>query len=296
MVDAILDNGIITISDGLYSVQLNEGLTDEEVEDALDILRWIQGENAFYGIAGLMLVTGAPRSGKGIFTNTFSWKIKRYFKDIRIVRDDHPTALYGNYEFFNEDRLSNDLKVMFDVATDGKAAKKKPKFTSAQCEQWATEEGSSIMQKSVALFDEYWKYMYNRTPHSIMNKSLGGLNKMWGHTETLHIGVVQWVHDLDRFTCLPWVTHEVRCQMSSERAGTVEAHMYHVKFNRRKMQLVLLDQKPVRIVIDGLKERPELGVSYIDDDGNVHYYRYVDLFYSKSAPMIDFMRHTKRWE
>lgn len=287
----------LIISDGLYSVQINNNLEEWEIEDALNILRWIQPVGgAFYGIAGLILVTGAPRSGKGIFGNVLSWKIKRYFKGIKVVRDNHPTALFGHYILFNEDVFRDDLEKMMQAGLDPEQSKKIPKVPK-QGEKlnnlitdWQTEEGNAMMQKSVGLYDEYWKWMYNRNAHNIMNKTMGGLNKMWGHTETLHVGICQWTHDLDRFTCLPWATHEVRCVMSSTIPGAVEAHMYHVRYNRSTGQLVLLDKKPIRITIDGLKERPELGISHIDDEGNPHYYRYVDIYYSKSAPMIDFMK------
>jgi hypothetical protein len=102
--------------------------------------------------------------------------------------------------------------------------------------------------------------------------------------------IAQWTHDLDRFTCLPWVTMEVRCQMSTTRPNTIEAHLYHVKFNFNSGRLVKLDEYPVCIKVDAGKERPELGISHIDTDGAIHYYRYWDLFNSKSAPLLRFNR------
>ena len=262
----------------------------EETEDALAILRILQGPRQFYGIAGLMLVLGDTRTGKGLFSNVWAWKIRRYFKGIRILRDDHPSPIFGEYTLFDEETLTSDLEKMAEVAKTGSIVKRgKVKLASRELvETWQSTKGQVMMQKAVCMLDEYWRYMNNRRPMSNMNIALGGLNKMWGHTETLYIGIAQWEHDLDRFTCLPWVTHVVRCQMSMLQPGAVEAHLYHVKFNKSTERLVMLDKKPTRITIDGMKERPELGVSHIESDGTVHFYRHVDLYYSKPAPMIKY--------
>lgn len=291
-VEVLESSSGLIIGDGLYKVELQDNLAPEEVSEALNILRWLQGKGEFYGIAGLMLVTGDPRQGKGLFANVFAWKIKRYFKNKRILRDDHPTALFGEYTLFNEDTLREDIARMAEVAMEdvpkqAKSARQKAQLI-AQVDQWRTEMGMVLVQNAVALLDEYWKYVYKREPMSPMNRAMGGLNKMWGHTETLYMGVAQTQHDLDRFTCLPWVTHQVRCQMMGERPGTVEAHLYHVRYDRARGKLIQVDKAPVKIIVDGLKERPELGISRIDADGETHYYRYVDIYKSKSAPMMKF--------
>ena len=265
---------------GLYTVELNDGLTEQEQEEAYKILCWLKGSGPFFGIAGLMLITGMPRQGKGLFSNTFSWKIKRYFKGIRILRDDHPGPIYGEYSLFDESVLAGDLEAMSEIAKIKKPDKK-------LIDKWVTEKGQVMIHKAVLQLDEGWRYQNNRRPMAEMNIALGGLNKLWGHTETLTMLQAQWYHDLDRFTCLPWVTHEVRCQMSTEKENTIEAHLYRVKYNVMTSRLIVLD-KAIKLYIDGAKERPELGVSHVDADGTPHYYRYFDLYNSKSAPMMKY--------
>jgi hypothetical protein len=274
----------ILFGNQLYQVELNDGLSEFEIEEATSILRWIKGSGQFFGVAGVMLITGPPRSGKDTFANTFAYKVKRYYKGIKIIRDDHATPLFGKYTYWDERMLADDLDRMKEIAQDKEAAEK------ATAERWITEKGTVMMQKSVVLFTEAWQKMNNRNPMSVVNKTLGGLNKMWGHTETLYMYITQWTHDLDRFTCLPWVTMEVRCKPSDSAVGVIEAHLYHVKFNYGTGKLIMLDKYPVRINVDAGRERQELGVSSIDSGGNPHYYRYWDLFNSKSAPLLKFNR------
>lgn len=277
----------VIFGNNLYQVELNDGLTPEEIEEATSILRWLKGHGQFFGVAGVMLITAPPRSGKDTFANVFAWKIKRYFKGIKVIRDDHATNVFGEYTYWNNQMLLDDLDRMGEIAKDKKGQEK-------LADQWLAEEGEVKMHKSVVLFTEAWQKMSNRNPMSVENRILGGLNKMWGHTETLYMYIAQWQHDLDRFTCLPWVTIEVRCQMSTTKENTIVADLYHVKYNFAQQRLVLLDKYPTRINIDAGVERPVLGISHIDEDGTIHYYRYWDLFNSKSAPLLKF--NTKRLE
>lgn len=281
----------IIYGNDLYRVELNEGLSEAEIKEATDILRWIKGSGAFFGVAGIMLVTGPPRSGKDTFANVLAWKVKRFFKGIKVVRDDHPTNVFGQYTFWDESLLADDLERMREVAQAAGEGNKKAatQATKKLAEQWVTDTGSVMMQKSVVLFTEAWQKMNNRRGMTEMNLMLGGLNKMWGHSETLYLYVAQWTHDLDRFTCLPWVTHEVRCQMSTTRANTVEAHLYQVKYNRSLSKLIT-QGLPVKIKVDAGKERQELGIKEIQSDGTIVYNRYWDLFNSKSAPLMRFKR------
>ncbi len=118
----------IIYSEGIYSVELNPGLQEREVQNAWDILRWIKGYGPFLGIAGTMLVSGGMRQGKGLFGNTLAWMIKQYFRGKRVLRDDLPADLFGEYTLFNEDRVLRDVATMSEIAEaesykDGKAPK-----------------------------------------------------------------------------------------------------------------------------------------------------------------------------
>jgi len=268
----------------LYTLELRDGLTPAEVEEAKDIVRWLQGTGQFYGIAGLMLVTGMPRQGKGTFGNVFAYKLKKYFGK-RILRDDHPKPLFGEYALFNEDTLIDDVAKMNqiaknDVPKEAKTKKKKAEMVD-DIKKWTTEKGEVMLQDAVAVLDEFWRYMNNRRPMSPMNLALSGLIKMWGHTDTLYMGLAQRQHDLDRFTCLPYVTHEARCCWCKDRPDTVQVMLYRVMYSNAKQALVPVG-KPTRIFVDGGKMRPELGGK-----------RYFDLFNSKSAPMFQFKQKSK---
>jgi hypothetical protein len=232
-----------------------------------------------------MPITAPPRSGKDTFGNVFAYKIKRYFKGIKVIRDDRAKPAFGEYTYWDNQMLINDLDRMAIMAKQqGENAAEKV------ADKWLTEQGAVMMHKSVVLFTEAWQKMSNRNPMAVENKVLGGLNKMWGHTETLFMYVAQTTHDLDRFTCLPWVTMEVRCRMSEKKKDTIEAHLYHVVWDRNRQRLKPIDEFPVVIRINAGIERPELGISNIDPDGTIHYFRYWDLFNSKSAPLLKFNR------
>lgn len=285
---------VIKVGSGeaLYSLELNPGLTAAELDDAYTIVRWLQGSGMFYGIAGLMLVTGMPRQGKGLFGNVLAYKIRKYFKGKKIIRDDHPGQLWidkvGPYTFFNEDVLAADIARMneiaaSDVPTEAKTAKKKAEMVRAVAE-WKSSTGEVLFQNAVALLDEFWRYMNNRRPMSPMNLAIGGIIKMWGHLDCLLMGLAQRQHDLDQYTCLPYVTHEVRCVWCREREDTVQATLYRVQYSNARRALVPID-KPTRIFLDGGRFRDELGGK-----------RYFDLYKSKAAPSFQFGIGTERRE
>lgn len=268
-------------SDSLFRVEINPDLEDWEIEEAQKILGWITGSGEFLGVAGFILVTGLPRQGKGTFSNPLAWKIKRYFGK-RILRDDHPTELFGKYKLFNEEVLISDVAKMAQVAKEDipKEAKKTSEKQALKraVEQWVTEEGEVFMQDAVVMLDELWRYMNNRRPMNPMNIALSGLIKMMYHTDTLYMGIAQRKHELDRFTCLPYVTHEARCQWCTDRETTVRVDFRKVMWNGVRQALVPVD-KGLILYVDGGKPREELGGR-----------RYFDLFNSKAAPMMVFKK------
>jgi hypothetical protein len=266
--------------ESLYSLELNPGLTSAEREEAESIVRWLQGNGQFYGIAGLMLVTGMPRQGKGLFSNVLSYKVKRYFKGKHVLRDDHPTSTYGPYTLFNEDVLMEDIARMKEIATgdvpkEAKSAKQKAEMIK-DVKEWQSSRGEVMFKNAVAVLDEGWRYMNNRRPMSPMNLTLSGIIKMWGHLDCMLMILAQRQHDLDRFTCLPYVTHEARCVYCKDRPNTVQVMFYRVQYSSARQALVPVD-KPTRIFVDGGKMRPELGGK-----------RYFDLYRSKAAPLFDY--------
>lgn len=274
-------------TEGIYSVEFNTGLQDWEMDDAEKIIRWLKGSGPFFGVAGIMLVSGPPRQGKGVFSNVLAWKIKRYFKNKHILRDDRPTSLFGDYTLFNEDTLMADVADMSEVAEselprEARKAKDKVKLQQS-VEKWRSERGMILLQDSVMLKDEFWKDMNKRRPMNPMNLVFGGLIKMWGHLDMLLMGVVQSYHDLDRFTCLPWVSHHAKCTWCSDTPSTVTVNLYHVRWSEGRQKLIPVSAKPTRIFIDGNKPRKEL-------DGM----RYFDIFNSKSTPNLASLGRTEQ--
>lgn len=271
----------IIYTEGIYSVELNPGLQEWEVEDAFTILRWIKGSGPFLGIAGTMLVSGLPRQGKGLFGNVFAWKIKRYFRFKKVLRDDHPTELFGPYIFFSEDTVLQDVNSMADVSEqvnkDARGTKAKTNLRRA-VNQWVADEGEVKMQDSVVLKDEFWKDMNKRRSMSTMNLVFSGLLKTSYHIDMLTIGIVQTPRDLDRFSCLPWVNLHVKCTWCQDMPNTTAARLYHVRWSDYKQTLVPIpptDKKPILIFINGATPRPELSGA-----------GYFDIFKSKAAPNL----------
>src|SRR3989304_9464901 len=222
-------------TEGLYSVTLNARLQGWEVEDAWGVIRWLKGDGPFFGVSGVMVISGPPRQGKGLFGNVLAWKIKRYFASKRVLRDDRPTSLFGEYVLFNEDTVMANIAQMSEVAeaevprdprtASGKAALRR------SVEKWNTAQGEVALQNSVLLKDEFWKDMDKRRPASTMNLVFGGFIKMWGHLDMLLLGIIQAYEDLDRFRCLPWVGMHAKCTWCSSLPDTTEVNLYHVRWS-----------------------------------------------------------------
>ncbi len=280
--------------DELYSLELNPGLTDEEVEKAYNIIRWLQGSGPFYGIAGIMLVTGPPRAGKGLFSTVLAYWIKRFFKGKRILMDNHPRKAFGHYTLFNEDVITSDISKMrevsdVDLSEKEKGVKDKANKLEAVASQWTTERGDVMLKNAIWQADEFWRYMDKRIPGSIMNRVTGGIIKNWGHLDLLLMGIAQEVNDLDFYRCLPHVTHEARCNWCDTIPNTVQVSLYRVKWSKRRGALIPIE-KTISLKVDGGRERPELGLRYIGKSGAPHYYRYFDLYYSKAPPVLTFKK------
>ena len=266
-------------TESLYQLELNPGLTDAEEEQAYDIVHWLKGDGPFYGIAGHMLITGPPRQGKGLFANMLAYRVQKLFKHKHTLRDDHPRALYGPYELFNEEIMMADIRRMAEVAKadlpdeeDATTVAKK-KARQQLAEQWGSGEGKVKMKNAILLLDEYWRYVDKRRPMSPMLLGLSGNIKLWGHLDLMVIGIAQMVDDLDPHRILPYVNLEARCQWCDYKPNTAEVNLYRVKWSVSRQKLLPTD-RPTRIFVDGARPREELGGK-----------RLYDLYNSKAAPM-----------
>jgi len=236
------------------SVQLAEGLTPEETNQARILY------NLFNELWGLCLVVGPPGAGKDLFGNWLSYTLKRFFPWKRILRDEKPRKLYGEYAgLFNESVLVEDLARMREIAK-GVGINQRSEVLEKAADDWVTNRGQVLLKNSVLYLTEYWRYCYKRDPHNPMNKTMGGIVKEKRHLDCLTLGTTQLVEDLDRFTCLPFVDWKVICSRASPKVNQTGFVFWvqKVKYDKRMMVLLSIG-RPFPIAVDAGKPRSYLG-------------------------------------
>jgi len=234
------------------SVKLANGLTPEETKQAIVLY------NLFNELWGLCLVVGDPGAGKDLFGNFLSYTIKRFFPWKRVMRDEKPRKLYGEYGgLFNESVLAEDLARMRDIAK-GVGIGERGELIEKAADNWVTTEGQVLLKNSILYLTEFWRYCYKRDPHNPMNKTMGGIHKEKRHLDCLIIGTTQQVEDLDRFTCLPWVDWKVICTRATNNKTGFVFWVQKVKYDKRMGVLISIG-RPFPIAIDAGKPRSYLG-------------------------------------
>ena len=233
-------------------VKIADGLSAEERKQAVILYR------LFNGLWGVCIVVGDPGTGKDLFGNYLAYKIKRYFPWKRILRDEKPRALFGEYAgLFNESVLSEDLNRMRALAK-GKSAVAIGEVLEKAADDWVSSEGQVLLKNSLLYLTEYWRYCYNREPHNPMNKTMGGIHKQKRHLDCLVLGTVQLASELDKKTCLPWIDLRVTCNRSVTNTTGFTYFVEKVKYDRRLDVLVSLS-RPFPIAFDAGKPRTYLG-------------------------------------
>jgi len=94
--------------------------------------------------------------------------------------------------------------------------------------------------------------------------------------------------ELDAISCLPYITHEVRCSWSLMQPDTTDVRIFKVRYVGAKGVIEATGQ-PMLIHINGGKERPELcDTCYVRDkrDCLTCNRRYFDLYNSKNISNI----------
>ena len=176
------------------NVEVAEGLTLKEINQAKILY------NLFNELWGLCLIVGPAGAGKDLFGNWLSHTLKRFFPWKRILRDERPRKLYGEYAgLFNESVLAEELARMRAVAK-GVGIAQRGEVLEKAADDWVTTEGQVLLKNSVLYLTEFWRYCYKRDPHNPMNKTVRGIHKERRHLDTLILGTTQQVEDLDRFT------------------------------------------------------------------------------------------------
>jgi len=233
-------------------VRVAAGLSSDEMKQAATLY------NLFNELWGLVIVVGVPGTGKDTFGNYLSHRLKRYFPWKRIWRDEMPRALYGPYAgLFNDQVLVEDLERMREAAK-GVGATKIDAALEKAADDWVTSKGTVMLKTSVLYLTEFWRYCYRRTPHSPMNKTMGGIHKVKRHLDTLIIGTVQLPGDLDRKTCLPFVDWQVTCARSARDTTRFTFFVRKVKYDKHRDILEPIG-KPFPIPVDAGKPRSFLG-------------------------------------
>ena len=259
-----LDNDLFDESAGYEDdtgIKLTPGLSEQERRQATLLYR------IFNELWGLCIIRGDPGAGKDTFLNWFLFTCKRFFPEKRILRDEKPRKLFGEYAgLFNEEQIRDDLKQMRDVAKGSKEEADGSRLDGAYtvaleqaAEKWANSERAKVLlQDSVVGLTEYWKYVYNREPHKPINKTLGAIHKMGRHFNTLIVGCTQLESDLDKKTCKPFVNWRVSCVRSKADSTRYTFILEKVKYDRR-MDLIIPIGRPFAIPVDAGKPRLYIG-------------------------------------
>ena len=234
-------------------IKLAPGLTEQERRQATVLYRVLNE------LWGLMIIVGDPGTGKDTFLNWFLFTVKRYFPSKRILRDEKPRKLFGNYDgLFNEERIHEDLALMRESAA-GVGITKLGEVLEKAADEWVRgKKAKALLADSVVGLTEFWKYVYNREPHNPMNKTMGGIHKMYRHFPTLIAGCVQMESDLDRKTCKPFVKWRVTCTRSQVDTTRYTFLLEKVRYDRR-MDLIIPVSSPLAIPVDAGKPRSFIG-------------------------------------
>jgi len=233
-------------------VRLATGLSPDDIRRATILY------NLFNGLWGVCIVVGDPGSGKDLFGNYLTFRIKRYFPWKRIMRDEKPRQVYGPYAgLFNPEVLSEELAKMREVAKGVGMAKIDGVLEEA-ADDWVTRKGVVLLKDSVLYLTEYWRYCYNRDPHNPMNKTMGGIHKMKRHIDCLIVGTVQLPTELDKKTCLPWIDWRVTCTRSTVNKTRFTYFIEKVKYDRR-LDILISTSRPFSISFDAGKPRSYIG-------------------------------------
>lgn len=244
-----------------YHDELCDNLTAEQIEFAAKVRRLSRG---------VMLVTGAPGSGKDLFANYIAWKIKTYFKGRKVLRDDKPFPLFGLYLPINENILSTHLSTM-EAGNKTKEKKEKEDDSIKQLtDAWLqTKDAEWYLQGSVLLITELKKYAYNRhmTPYG---RAIGQIATRWRHFDLLIIGITPYENEIDIKGFLQYVTISAQCQWNTDDTTTCKILQRRYAGSKGVLS-VTKKYKPIKI--DGKLPVDELGGK-----------RWYDLYNTKSKP------------
>lgn len=253
----------------IYGVRVNPDLPTE-LEPLVNVLAPLS--------RGLIVVTGFPGSGKGLFMVWLAWMMRFMFGK-KIGSDFRPRKYFdevvypanNRYFPFNETVMRGDFDRMKQVAKGrGLTVNKESDLGNL----WVAREGAVKLQNAILLLDELWRYFHRRRPHGKMNFAVGGLIKVFRHLDLCIIGAAPNANELDVKTCLQYQTHEVSCDWLTTKRNTTRATIKRIRCVESNGMRQSVG-KPFFIDVDGKKPREYL-------NGRCFY----DLYVSKNVQSI----------
>jgi len=256
-------------ANGLYGLELNDGLTEAEMKVA-----------SFYALLsrGVMIVHGNPGCGKGVFGTFIAWKLRRFFKSKRVLLDYSPRRLFdygyynNQYEMFNADVMMKEIKKMGDTAgkviNSGEDADlKDTELADVKdlTKKWANDNKLKFVE-CILEWDELKRYFHNRRPHNPLGVMGSNIISVWRHLGMLVLGMCPNIREIDSNGFLQYVTHEVRPDWCSKpKIDTTLCRIRrksHVSFDG----IIKFETKPRGLFVNGGKPRPEIGVQLINPE------------------------------
>jgi hypothetical protein len=260
--------------DGLYGMELNDGLTESEMMFASRLALLSRG---------VMIVHGTPGCGKGVFANYLTWKIRRIFKGRKVILDYHPKPPFdygyyksNPYKYFDGTVMMQEIRKMAVEAGDrveeddtGEAELKK-KDEKTKFEQIAKDWSKShetVLKNAIQVQDELKRIFHNRRPNNKLGMMESNIVSVWRHLGLLHIGMCPNIKEIDINGYLQYVTHEVKPEWCHS-FGKKDKTLCRI---RRKASVgvngvVQFESKPYSLFVDGARPRPEIGVQLMRTD------------------------------
>lgn len=182
---------------------------------------------------GIIVITGYPGSGKGVFMIFLAWMMRHLFGK-KILLDYMPREAfdefvypYGNrYKLFDEQVLYGDFDKMKQIAK-GQGLTNLSKTDLANL--WATKEGTVRLKNAVLECDEGHKYFHRRRPFYRMNLALGGLIKVFRHLDLCLVVASPRRNELDVKTLLQYQTHEITMSALKFKPDTYRARVSRIR-------------------------------------------------------------------
>lgn len=233
---------------------------------------------------GIMLVTGMPGQGKGIFLHMLTFLGKHLYGRTAIL-DTRPRKSFGLAIPFSEEMLDDQFIRMTEVATgqiiEDKKPRKKKKIDEDEYDEeivdttpkitphveadgrWISSRGEVFMRRSIMGLDEFGtRYMYVRRPMERMQVKLLRLFPLWRHLQCVIVGVGT---ERDDFSprCFPKVTCEVRVQRLSEPGLKFGVKVFPLRYVGATEELEVAGRK-VKFRLDGEKPRECIAPVHIE--------------------------------